>query len=371
MTNIPLPNHSEAKLRLLEAYLDRYLRAITLSGRTEEIFLVDLFCGPGMYAGEKPGSPVAIGRKLSALHAEYPGAPKTTFLFNDADEFNTKNAHRYLQPLAEKHTKLALHHRNLEAEDLLPELHRLINSRQKCKVFYFVDPFGYSQLKLSEILGLLDNRNAELLLFQPSSFMFRFSKKGTPEALAGLLAELGGTTPWPESVDIMDYIRHTKLMLRKKIRQDQYVGSFTLKTEDNNVNCLFFFTSHIRGHEKMLEAKWKFNSVTGQGWHYASPHASDDLFQGQYAQTQELEHALTRLLNIRGYATNAEIYFETLEHEYLPKHAREILSTWQNRGIIRVDPEPKRKGAFYLDYSHHQTDKMIIRVVKVAKQGNA
>ena len=364
MSNQHLPKHSEAKIKLLEAYLDAYIHIISRSGYSDEIFLADIFCGPGMYADNKHGSPVAIGRKLCSLHELNPKAPKTTLLFNDIEEKNTLDAMGHLQQMAANHDKLVLLHRNLHAEDLLPELQDMVNRRSKCKAFYFVDPFGYSQFKLSAIFSLLENKNAELLLFQPSSFMFRFSTKGTPEALAGVLADLGGGLPWPQGLDIMGYIQHTKRLLKNRLHDQRYVGSFTLKTEDNNVNCLFFFTSHIRGHEKMLEAKWRFNSMTGQGWHHASPHGCDDLFQQQDAQTFELERALQRLLDARGWATNKEIYFETLEHDFLPKHARDILSQWQNRGLIRVEPEPPRKHAFYLDYESHQKDGKIVKVIK-------
>ena len=51
------------------------------------------------------------------------------------------------------------------------------------KRFLFVDPFGYKDISIANILRLLNGGKTELLLFQPCSFMHRFAEKSTPEAL--------------------------------------------------------------------------------------------------------------------------------------------------------------------------------------------
>lgn len=362
----PLPPHSEAKIRLLKTYLEAYLGVISHDRYTERVFLADLFCGPGMYADAKAGSPVEIGRMLAGLHKRHPDAPRTEFLFNDLALENVTNVESYLRPLEAVHPKLALIASNKNAGTLIPELLEEQSAKQpKTKRFYFVDPFGYSQISLSEILSLLQVEGAELLLFQPCSFMFRFSEKGTPEALAGFMEELSRGMPWPQGLTIMEYIQHTKRLLKQQLSGTHYVDSFTIQKDAQTVFCLFFFTGHIRGFEKMLEAKWRFNGESGQGWHYSAAAGVDDLFAKPTPQTQMLERALDSLFEI-GPATNAEVYRATLEQGFLPKHANEVLSAWQRAGKLFVEPSPPRVGVFYLGYENHEKNGRIIRISKVS-----
>lgn len=361
-----LPAHSEAKIQLLKAYLQAYLGVIGNDQYTERVFLADLFCGPGMYPGGKAGSPVEIGRMLASLHKRNPSAPPTEFCFNDLAAENVENVEGYLKPLEAAYPKLTLISSNKNAGALIPELLAEQSSkRSKTKRFYFVDPFGYSQIRLSEILALLQVEGAELLLFQPCSFMFRFSEKGTPEALAGFMEELSRGKPWPQGLTIMEYIQHTKRLLRERVSGTHFVDSFTIQKDAQTVFCLFFFTGHIRGFEKMLDAKWRFNGETGQGWHYSASAGVGDLFSKATPQTQMLERALDSLLE-RGSATNAEVYRATLEQGFLPKHANEVLSVWQKAGKIVVEPSPLRAGVFYLGYENHEKNGRIIRISKVS-----
>ncbi|MES2661404.1 MAG: three-Cys-motif partner protein TcmP [Verrucomicrobiota bacterium] len=363
----PLPPHSEAKIRLLKAYLEAYLNVIGHDQHTDRVFLADLFCGPGMYQGGKPGSPVEIGRMLAGLHKRHLSAPKTEFLFNDVDVANVSNVEGYLRPLEAAHPKIKLIASSKSVADLIPELlSEQVDKRLRSKRFYFVDPFGYSQITLSEILSLLHVDGTELLLFQPCSFMFRFSEKGTPESLSGFMEELSRGKPWPQGLNIMGYIQHTKRLLRERLEGTHYVDSFTIQKDAQTVFCLFFFTKHIRGFEKMLEAKWRFNGETGQGWHYSAGTGVGDLFNKPTPQTQILERALEVLLADGRLVTNADIYRETLEQGFLPKHSNEILTAWQKAGRIRVEPVPPRSGVFYLGYEEHVKKGRIVQISKVS-----
>jgi len=366
MSQKPLPPHSEAKIKLLKAYLEAYLAVVGHDPFTERIFLADLFCGPGMYPGNKAGSPVEIGRMLAGLHKSYPAAPQTDFLFNDTDVKNTADVESFLCPLESAHPKIKLIPSSKDAATLIPELlAEQADQRLKSKRFYFVDPFGYSQISLTDILSLLQSNGTELLLFQPCSFMFRFSEKGTPEALAGFMEELSRGTPWPKGLNIMGYIHHTKRLLRERLQGTHFVDTFTIQKDAQTIFCLFFFTRHIRGFEKMLEAKWRFNGETGHGWHYSSANGVDDLFASPTPQTQVLEKALDVLLSGNP-ATNAEVYREALSQGFLPKHANDVLSAWQKAGKISVEPAPPRSGVFYLNYENHDKSGRVVLISKVS-----
>jgi len=179
------------------------------------------------------------------------------------------------------------------------------------------------------------------------------------------MEELSRGKPWPPGLNIMGYIQHTKDLLRERLKGSHYVDNFTIQKDPQTIFCLFFFTRHIRGFEKMLEAKWKFNGETGQGWHYSAAEDTDDLFSKPTPQTQILEQALDSRLTDAEFITNGDIYRETLAQGFLPKHSKEILTAWQKAGKIHIDPPPPRSGVFYLSYSEHENKGRIIRISKV------
>lgn len=129
---------------------------------------------------------------------------------------------------------------------------------------------------------------------------------------------------------------------------DIYVDSFTIRKDAHTAFCLFFFTSNLKGAEKMLEAKWKLDDQQGAGWSYEASFAHDSLFRGGDT------HPLQKLIESRlhsGPQSNAAIYEATLRAGYLPKHAVQVLSQMQKDRRIRVTPEGTRAGAFYLNYA--------------------
>ncbi|MCF7675084.1 MAG: three-Cys-motif partner protein TcmP [Akkermansiaceae bacterium] len=148
----PLPPHSAAKIQLLRAYLEAYLAVVSRDTYTDRVLLADLFCGPGMYAEHKPGSPVEIGRMLAALHKGHASAPPTEFLFNDLAAANVANVETFLRPLEAAHRKIKLIPSNKDSANLIPELlSEQENNALGSKRFYFVDPFGYPDSAKSRI----------------------------------------------------------------------------------------------------------------------------------------------------------------------------------------------------------------------------
>lgn len=80
---ISLPDHSEAKVRLLGEYLKRYLNVIANSGFTSRIKIYDLFCGEGLYADGGEGSPIVILKQLRQIHPNIKNLPQIDCHFND------------------------------------------------------------------------------------------------------------------------------------------------------------------------------------------------------------------------------------------------------------------------------------------------
>ena len=132
---------------------------------------------------------------------------------------------------------------------------------------------------------------------------------------------------------------------------EYFVDSFTLKKEENTVFCLFFFSSHIRGYEKMLETKWDIDNEQGRGWKYDSGQST--LFSD--LETNRLEELLLDYL--KQPRTNGDIYEFTLREGFLPKHSTQILKKIQSDNrleIIKEDNSKIRKGAFYVNYKEYK-----------------
>lgn len=360
--------HSKAKVRLLEAYLKEYLPVISNDGYTEDIHFFDMFCGEGVYPNGGEGSPLVIGRMLGDLCRGRAGKwmPKLHVTWNDIDESKVTQVGDILKktPVA-KYPNVTLNQSNHEYSEIFQVAAKCVkNLSTKQKAFLFIDPYGYKDVKPNHIRELLDGGRSELLLFQPTQHLFRFSEKGRPPALTDFMLEMNDGKEWPSGLSILDYIRYTTQLFRNYLGDKFFVDTFIIQKEaPKAVFCLFFFSPHIRGFEKMLNAKWKMDSDNGQGWHYQDTMQGFDLFNKP--QTNPLELYLEREMRSSTSLSNGELYEMVLRQGFLPKHANEILSQWQNAGRVVVSPLA-RKGAFYLSYRDYKVRPLKVRISLVS-----
>lgn len=360
--------HSKAKVRLLEAYLAEYLPVIANDGYTEAIHFFDMFCGEGIYPNGGEGSPLVIARMLADLCKGRAGKwiPKLHFTWNDIDASKVAQVGQRLasEPISQD-SQVILTESNLEYSEIFRVAAKCVKGlSKKQKAFLFIDPYGYKDVKPHHIRELLEGGQSELLLFQPTQHLFRFSEKGRPPALTDFMLEMSNGEEWPSGLSIRDYIRHTSQLFRRYLGDQFFVDTFTIEKETPKaVFCLFFFSPHIRGFEKMLNAKWKMDSDAGQGWHYHDTMKGFDLFEK--AQTNPLELYLERELRSRQAIFNGELYEMILRQGFLPKHGNEILTQWQKVGRIAVHPAA-RKGAFYLSYKYSKEQPLKVQISLVS-----
>lgn len=349
-----LLNHSEAKVKLLSEYLKRYLNIISNDGYTEKINIYDLFCGQGLYEDGGEGSPLVALRKVKETYytkiANSPNKlPKINCQFNDIDESK-------ISILKDAIKSKSLHYKNIgdiefTSNDYQEEVNKLSESFSKFKNekgFVFIDPYGYKDVKATHIKKLLDCKNkSEVLLWLPIQFMYRFSGSGMPESLNNFISELEITDEINNCSSVWDFIRTLKNGFQSYLGENYFVDNFSLKKEENTVFCLYFFTSHIKGFEKMLEAKWEIDSEQGRGWEYLGNQPSL-FFQDK---TNELEEKLLEFLKIKRF--NKDVYEFTLRQGYLPKHTNQIFEEWQKNDTFEVyllNGEKARKKSFYIRY---------------------
>ncbi len=358
-SQINLLNHSEAKVKLFGDYIQKYLNIICNDGYTKSIHIFDLFCGPGIYDNNGEGSPVIALKKVKQTYYQFIDKrqnklPKIHCYFNDINSDRVATLDSYIKNKKLYYNSFGnLNFSNFDYSNLVDKLPIKFKAFKDEKAFVFIDPFGYKDVKAEHILNLLNCGNkSEVLLWLPIQFMYRFSKAGTPDVLESFNSQLNINKN--ELKNEWEYISALKNGFENFIGNDYFVDSFTLKKEENTVFCLFFFSSHIRGYEKMLETKWEIDNEQGRGWEYNGnqPTLFSDL------ETNKLEDFLTNFMQIKK-RTNGDIYEFTLRKGFLPKHSTQILKKLQveNRLELQKQDNTKvRKGAFYINYKDYKSD---------------
>lgn len=359
-----LLNHSEAKIKLFGDYIQKYLNIICNDDYTEKIHIYDLFCGPGVYENGGEGSPVIALKKIKQTYFQFIDkrankSPKIDCHFNDIDQKRIKTLKEHIQQKKLYYNsfgKLNLLNKDYaELVELLPSKFKTFKDE---KAFVFIDPYGYKEVRAEHILNLLDcNNKSEILLWLPIQFMYRFSKNGTPEVLKSFNSQLNIEK---ENIkDEWEYVNALKEGFKSFVGLKYFVDSFTLKKEENTVFCLFFFSSHIRGYEKMLETKWEIDTEQGRGWKYNSSQST--LFS--ILEPNRLEDLLIAYLQKS--RTNGEIFEFTLREGFLSKHSTQILKKLQinkRLEIKKLDSSKPRKGAFYLNYKNYKENSNMLTI---------
>jgi three-Cys-motif partner protein len=347
--------HSEVKVELLKNYLEAYLNIITKSGFFPIINIYDMFCGEGVYDNGGKGSPIVILETIKNIFYANNKSVKFNCLFNDIDNKKTEKLHREINERKLHYSEIGdLVISNIDYQKLLPKIATKINSYTNQKAFIFIDPYGYKDINISDIKTLLKSKKSEVLLFLPTQFMFRFDSKGTPECLINFIEELMPKEKWPLSSNGIVFIENLTETFRNSLGANYFVDSFIITRDTNQFFCLFFFTSHIYGFDRMLHEKWRIDEEQGRGWKYE---ATDSLFTHlqKKPDTIRFERKLHELLKNRE-VTNGELYEFTLQNGHLPKHTTEILTKLQLEGKLssaNKDGTQARQKAFYLSYENY------------------
>lgn len=353
--------HSEVKIRLLKLYLERYLNVLSVSKFFGDIHLYDLFCGEGIYENNGKGSPIVILETIKNTYFanKAKGAKNDKFNchFNDIETWKIEKLKQEISNRKLHYSDIGkLKFSEIDYQELLPEIVDEIKAFKKEKGFVFIDPYGYKDIKVANIKSLLHSNKAEVLLFLPTQFMFRFEKQGTPECLIDFISELMPVEQWPTSETGIDFIENLTDAFRNSLGNEYYVDSFIITRDKNQFFCLFFFTSHIYGFDRMLDAKWKIDEDEGRGWQYQE---ENTLFSQaeKKANTFKFEKKLIEFLKAE--RTNSELYKFTLHNGHLPTHANEILLKLQTDGrldAIKADGTKARKSSFYINYQDYKND---------------
>jgi len=357
-----LLQHSKAKVTLYGEYLSVYLNVLSRAKHFHNILLFDLLCGEGLYKNNLKGSPLVALEKIKEHFSFNQKSPlKISLVFNDNGfselEKNITKIER-LKSIIDHNSipeNAKIEYFEKELEEILFESIDRVRSTLKSKALFFIDPYGYKNIKPQHIKTLLSIKSTEVILFLPASHMYRFANRCLisqfcgSEPLHDFLTELFcDSVPSFNSAD--DFICRCREQFKNYLSSEKiFVDSFVIERDKKNTYCLFFFTSNILGFEKMLEAKWKIDTEQGKGFKI-SPQMS--LFSG--VKFSEYPKMLEKYLAENNDITNKHIYYFGLNHGYLPKHSNEVLKGLKKNGKLETVPlDEKPVKGYYISYKNY------------------
>lgn len=348
--------HSQAKVKLYGSYLAKYLKIISQDRLTEMIHIYDLFCGEGIYEDGGHGSPMIALEKILNCYGSNPQMPKVKITFNDkgVEVISKLNENLKKVTIPQKCTTRVF---NDDYLNLVDKVHSEINAFGNEKAVIFLDPKGYKEISISDIRKLLSTDKSEVLVFLPIRDMHRFANMDESKMSAGhepLYKFMREVFPAeiPEFESQIDFIAKVKGGL-KRIMPAYFVDTFLLEKEPGQFFCMFFFTTHIYGFEKMLETKWELDTEQGRAFRYEQ---SGTMFSGSEVLNFP-DKLKSFLVEQRKY--NSDVYFFSLHEGFLPKHANDVLRDWQSGSTLNVfnsDGTLARKGSFYLNYQAYKSE---------------
>lgn len=357
-----LEDHSKAKIELYKRYLSIYLNIIARVEFIDKIYLYDLFAGEGVYENEEKGSPlVAIQCIKDHYFANGKSCPNTDVYFNDYGQSEIepdKSKIDRIRSLVQKQfvpPNVKIHYTETSYSEIIHEVLRNIQKISKSeRALLFIDPWGYKEIKPTDLRTLLQNGCTEVLLFLPVYHMYRFADKAIKEG-----DKFPGGRPLEKFLLTLfrDERPNTKSPLLfidslseqfKAFLQIRYTDTFVIERDKGNFFCLFFFTNNKKGYQKMLEAKWAFDENEGKGFMINDNPGQIGMFEVVEMNNYffKVKDFLKENINI----TNIELFEFGLSNRHLPKHTKMVLDKLKAQGVLEVNSlDTKPVKGYYID----------------------
>ena len=344
--------HSEAKVGLYENYLLRYLNILSRSF-VKKIYLYDMFCGEGVYENGGQGSPLMTIDCIARHYRENNNTcPNIAVVFNDKEESKIEPGKLKVDRVKEFveakfiPDQVKIWYTKFSYSDLVKRvIKKLDQLNNNERALIFIDPWGYKDIDPNDLKALMKSNKAEVLLFLPISFMYRFANKAAvSEKFEGgrpirkLLDTLYDSITKPYFRDQQHFISELQIRF-KAFSEATYLDTFKIERSANNWFALFFFTNNQKGYWKMLDSKWTIDTSSGKAFQKNRAQVSLSTDFDLHGYRDIVEKYLRQNLN----ATNADLLELGLQNNFLPKHTRQILDSIKKDvgiDIISLDRQP-------------------------------
>lgn len=239
-----MDQHTRQKVAIYDAYLQRYLKIV--SKNYSRVNLYDPCAGKGMY-GDCPGSAVTACNNICSHGIHAPSDGFHLYL-NEPDDDNRSS-------LSDACTYSFVE--CIDSKDANRFIHTCCNQEHKGHKLWFIDPYGYTQVRRASISKIMIQHNAEILLFIPLTFIYRFlngdlDNYNKLKPVAQFLEDYSITKVEAQSCSSpMDF---ADLISRKMQNKYGFSWHATMQ-EGGNCYSLVFISKHHYGLEKFLEAR--------------------------------------------------------------------------------------------------------------------
>jgi three-Cys-motif partner protein len=346
---------TRAKLEVLQRYLGAWLNILAVHG-SQDVIYFDSFCGPGEYEDGTRGSPVLAAQLANAAVQKF--ANLRVHIICVDKKAATIRYLRNLKTIQNHHPKVLI---DIRVGEFAREITEIVDSSQYDKrwpIFSFVDPFGFSDFSFSTLQTLMRNQSSEIFVNLFCGFMNRFAThpdEQVRQAIRGLI----GSENLERVTTASDGITEICEIFGEKLKTiGPHVRRFMMRDENNTRdNALFFCGRHERGLEKIKEAMWKVDPVSGATFSEYSARKSEtapSLLGFQERQTSPLRRSLVE--HFAGQAVTVSKLKEWViikTETFLPMHLRIELEELHKAGrITYVDPSPagrKRRSGDWPD----------------------
>lgn len=152
---------SRIKTLIVTDFFKAYFPIINHAFKTDKIYYIDLFCGPGRYADGTPSTPLALLDVIDCFQSD-DICNKLCIVLNDHDSTIISK----LQDCIMAHPvidKLRFKPQILNCEASKVDLHKY--TEQQVPIFSFVDPWGYIDVSANQIWTLVKNAGSDCVLF--------------------------------------------------------------------------------------------------------------------------------------------------------------------------------------------------------------
>jgi three-Cys-motif partner protein len=263
----PCDPHTAAKHQILKAYLEQWLPTLLLGGYPGVTY-AEGFSGSGVYEGGEPGSPViALRTFLGQRRLLEEGKTVDLVLIEEDQRRFDVLEQQVAKALAEgAPVPATLRPPHLRCDDhaavLLPILEQIGAMRQP--IFAFLDSFGGPDVPFDIARAIATAPASEVLVTFGTRFLIRFGE--TVDYRTDGDRVFGGAE-WRKVFSLP--ASEKKSYLVSTYRQSlqtagfAYVTSFEMLDEGGHDLHLVHGTSHLRGLEKMKNAMWAVDKVSG------------------------------------------------------------------------------------------------------------
>lgn len=358
--------HTQAKHLILKEYIRAWLSIV--GQKFQRVLFVDGFCGPGVYSGGEPGSPIIVIDEAASVLQGANIKPDLSFEVHciDHDLPRIKNLEEILKgkTITDDRLRVMLPKHGEFEDEVVAVLERREKAYAQRRIvipaFFFADPFGVKGVPMELVSRIFKVPGSELLLlFDGDGFdrvlmaWDQVSKDLLVSIFQVELNELEQIKALPTQVGRIQALRKMYVAsLKEKSRANLFLSFTMYDKSDRPVYDLIFLTDNELGFEKMKEAMWKADA-SGE-----FRFSDADETQARFAfgnHVDRLWDDLTQRFGgqeVAGAVVTKFVLHETL---FLSKHKTATLTKYEredtpeHQRILVMGRKRNRKGSFPAD----------------------